>query len=292
MKTSNYKRIASGLSASALALGLIAVAQDAMAAATSGTSVVNTRHNLSNTRADSPGDIYVTNSPGGDGDITQICVFCHTPHGADTTVPVPLWNKKTTGNTYTAYTMMGRDSMGTATVAGMSLACLTCHDGTQAMDVFMNAPGIHINGTDGTTQSAGYSWTGAGAVSDGADVVGGKLNGGRTNAALETGPILGTDLSNDHPIGMTYCGKQPTAGTCDDWEASNFVSPGSLSTTIKIFGSARKGGGSGAGTGFADSTNNGTVECASCHNPHGTGNEALLRVTREGSAICLACHIK
>ena len=27
-------------------------------------------------------------------DTAEICVFCHTPHGADTAAPAPLWNKR------------------------------------------------------------------------------------------------------------------------------------------------------------------------------------------------------
>ena len=33
------------------------------------------------------------------------------------------------------------------------------------------------------------------------------------------------------------------------------------------------------------------VECATCHDPHGTRNPALLRVTNSGDQICMTCHL-
>ena len=69
----------------------------------------------------------------------QVCVFCHTPHGADTTAPVPLWNKVLNANEarFTRYSTLATPSFDSqeAPVGSVSLACLSCHDGTQAMDV-------------------------------------------------------------------------------------------------------------------------------------------------------------
>lgn len=320
MKISTFKRLAGLIPASALALGLVATTQEALAAPST-TSVIYSRHNLSSSRPTGPntndangdqllGDIHVTSAGLLDAsgnlildasgnatatdvgvDTTQVCVFCHTPHGANTAMAVPLWNKATPATTdYGRYVMKGRDSLGTPTDAPMSLACLSCHDGTQAMDSFMNAPGIHINPSDGTGTSAGYIWT------TGSDPLGDTFNGrlrsgiGET-AVTETGPIIGTSLTNDHPIGMQYCGKQTTPGTCDGENATQFTPPGSLDPAIKIFNPQGRGD-TPAGRREVQSANTGNVECASCHNPHGTGNQAFLRVPRTGSAICLACHVK
>ena len=36
-----------------------------------------------------------------------------------------------------------------------------------------------------------------------------------------------------------------------------------------------------------------TVECVSCHDPHNTNNfEHLLKVSNNGSQLCLQCHPK
>ena len=44
----------------------------------------------------------------------EICVFCHTPHGADTSAAVPLWNRTLpAANTFTTY-----DSLGTSSLDG------------------------------------------------------------------------------------------------------------------------------------------------------------------------------
>ncbi|MFM2121013.1 MAG: hypothetical protein RL722_2481, partial [Pseudomonadota bacterium] len=122
----------------------------------------------------------------------EICVFCHTPHGADVNAPAPLWNKRlgaagtpAGGGTYVTYDTLQTPSLdGTvAPVGSISMACLSCHDGTQAMDNIINAPG-----------SGGYDVTGGGN-----DGLGYTWSGPTVNAAgrLSSGvALLGTDLSN------------------------------------------------------------------------------------------------
>ena len=68
-----------------LIAGLLTAAFAGQAAA----QITGTQHNLSA-------------QAGIDND--EICVYCHTPHGADTTVEAPLWNKPATGTTYTPLT--------------------------------------------------------------------------------------------------------------------------------------------------------------------------------------------
>jgi len=96
----------------------------------------------------------------------EICVACHTPHNADTTVAeAPLWNHALTGKTFVLYSSPTLD----ATVAqpdGSSKLCLSCHDGTVALDSFGT--------TTGTTFMSGSSAVGS------------------------------DDLGNDHPISFTY----------------------------------------------------------------------------------------
>jgi predicted CXXCH cytochrome family protein len=117
------------------------------------TSIVGTAHDLSNEQ----------NIPTGG----QICIVCHTPHNADTTVAeAPLWNHETTGATFTLYdspTFDGATTIGQP--GGASKLCLSCHDGTVAIDSF------------------------------------GGRNG---NIFMTGGEVLGTDLSGDHPISFTY----------------------------------------------------------------------------------------
>ena len=73
----------------------------------------------------------------------EVCVFCHTPHGADTGASAPLWNKTLPTSTYQRYSSFGTATLdgAEAPVGSVSLACLSCHDGSQAMDVVINKPG-------------------------------------------------------------------------------------------------------------------------------------------------------
>ena len=63
----------------------------------------------------------------------EVCVFCHTPHGAATgaTESAPLWNKQLPGSgSFTRYSSLDSatlDGQETA-VGGVSLACLSSMD--------------------------------------------------------------------------------------------------------------------------------------------------------------------
>jgi hypothetical protein len=243
-------------------------------------------------------------------DTAEVCVFCHTPHGGSTTAPVPLWNKRlgaagtpAGGGTYTTYASLQTPSLdgAVAAVGGISLACLSCHDGTQAMDNIINAPGSGGLAADGGgNDGRAFGWTGATVSATG------QLNGG---AAL-----IGTDLSNDHPIGIQYCGGGLDATTgaitaCrdQDFRPANVATingnqvfwidtgaPGTKQRTdLPLY--VRPGEAVATGP---------LVECGSCHDPHvstgqagpaGTGQvsgETFLRISNASSAVCTACHVK
>ncbi len=102
----------------------------------------------------------------------EICVACHTPHNADTSVTDgPLWNHAVTATTFTLYNSPTLD----ATVSqpgGSSKLCLSCHDGTVALDSF----------------------------------------GGNNGSLFLSGPRqIGTDIGNDHPISIVYDSALATA---------------------------------------------------------------------------------
>lgn len=232
-------------------------------------AIANTKHNLGSTQ-----------TTGNETNATdEICVFCHTPHAANTNVAAPLWNKALPSGTYTMYSSSTMEASTAGQPGGISLACLSCHDGTQAMDNMINAPG------SGGWNSAGARFGGAGNWS-GSTQSGGFLNSGVA--------ALGQDLTNDHPIGIAYCGNS-TPGT------PNGCTDGDFRTATKNANNSggyvdRSGSTAGrdktdmwlyysSGSGFMQ------VECASCHDPH-TGNATFLRTANTGSAVCLACHVK
>lgn len=227
----------------------------------------------------------------------EVCVFCHTPHGADTTAPVPLWNKVLNSNEgrFTRYSTLATPSFDSleAPVGSVSLACLSCHDGTQAMDVVLNQPG-----------SGGYN--AGGAQID--DVAIGQMTGTPV-------PNLGQDLSNDHPISMQYGGggavstdangvfggtlgdpdfNAPVKATINNqsiWWVDSGVGTAGVreKTDMLLYTRSDAIGGGGATEPF--------VECGSCHDPHNSDNAggtqvSFLRTSNAASAVCTACHTK
>lgn len=269
------------VTASALAIGLAAVAQSASA------GISTTRHNMGNISAST------NNRTGG---TNQICVFCHTPHGSSTSVTAPLWNKwgTKTGTSYTSYTSTNSatfqaDQSGPGSV---SLACLTCHDGTQAMDNMLNGPGPGDFRTDGGGVSgmtgAAWNWS-AGSNSTGVTTEGLMLGPTGTRNAL-----LGTDLSNDHPVGMNYCASTgPTVTTittasCNDTDFNTVTNSGNRYWVDTGTAGYQK-------TDFPLYSTGSVlvkVECATCHDPHDATNGTFLRKANTGSAVCLTCHVK
>jgi predicted CXXCH cytochrome family protein len=214
------------------------------------TGILATKHNLSTSGT---GAIHVTSGT------AEVCVFCHTPHGADTTVAAPLWNRAI--NTTGAYTMYSSDTFD-ATIdsqpTGVSLACLSCHDGTIAFDALRNLPGP--GGFSDNPTSAGWTFVGA--------APGNKMPAGVTN--------LGTDLTNDHPISMIYSSaKSPSSTSGVNDHATGFKEPdptGQFPNGVRLYA--------------------GKVQCASCHDPHRSDTPTFLRVSNAGSALCLTCHRK
>lgn len=252
------KSLSGLLSASALAIGLSVIAQPAAA------GIANSPHDLKG----------ATDSA---TSTTQICVFCHTPHGSNTNVDAPLWNKALPAVSYTPYTSATMD--GITSTGSVSLACLSCHDGTQARDNMINRPG------SGSYNAAGQNLTG---------------NPGTYGTIANNVARLGTDLSNDHPIGMVYCAALSTAdalaGSCGDDSFNTSAANGSVAgteftrvwidtnddstfqkTDMPLYGIAGPGA---------------NVECATCHDPHSTTNPTFLRVSNNQSGVCLTCHNK
>jgi hypothetical protein len=267
---------------------------------TASAAIADTKHNLGS-GAGPAGRNQVS-------DTAEICVFCHTPHGGSTDAPAPLWNKRLGaegvppgGGTYITYDTLQTPSLdgAVAPVGSISMACLSCHDGTQAMDNIINAPGSGgVQNDGGGVDGRAYTWTG--------DTVNaaGRLSSG---AAL-----IGTDLSNDHPIGIQYCGGglsgsgTTISGTCAD---SDFEQPETQTINGNQIFWVDSGGTGKQRTDLplyqrASGTLGPLVECGSCHDPHvsdgqagppgtsQTAGETFLRISNDESAVCRACHVK
>lgn len=212
----------------------------------------------------------------GVNDNYEVCVYCHTPHGGNAEVEAPLWNKPGGVQAYRTYDSATIDGR-ILPVGSVSTACLSCHDGTQAMDTVINAPGSGLR--------SGRIGSGVGALSP--------------NVIAN----LGVDLRNDHPVGVQYGGFDEGRGQIDPdfvnsatglqsalmlgrmrwWVDTESVPNANRDKTDMILYTRNIGG-----------MDQPFVECATCHDPHrGSGtNPAFMRLTNRGSNLCLSCHIK
>jgi len=207
-----------------------------------------------------------------DTNLNQTCIFCHTPHNAIGSVSggdinaqlIPLWNHTTTAGTFTMYNTANNpisNLQGTvdAQPSGASLACLSCHDGTLAIGNLANIP----YGWNGSGSGGGAAMSYAGYTGKWINTTTGIINAG-------TPVYMGTDLTNDHPIAITYR---------DDLDTE--LRPAATIVGAQLFPTNATGN---------------KVQCASCHDAHNFGvansTSPFLRSTMAGSAMCLACHIK
>jgi predicted CXXCH cytochrome family protein len=163
----------------------------------------------------------------------QICVFCHAPHNAAPSSP--LWNRRTPGSTYVPYTSStAKASAGQPT--GGSLMCLSCHDGTIALGDLLSRQ----------TPVA--------------------MAGGATTMPSSSASLLGTDLSDDHPVSIAYSSTLAAMN-------GELANPATLTGRVRV-----------------DSS--GQLQCTSCHDPHDDTNGKFLVMSNQASALCQTCHIK
>ena len=245
-----------------ICLAVLAVLLFASAARAQG--ILGTKHNLSSTGT---GTVKSTDAP-------EVCVFCHTPHGSDTAIEAPLWNRAVNTTGYTMYSSPSIDGTIDPQPTGASVACLSCHDGTIAFDALRNLPGSG-GFTDSPPKTGTSAWT----------FVGGSGTG---NKYMPTGAItnLGVDLRNDHPISIDFASAKSPSSTSGTNDHGGFYDPpGGIDPTKDSY--------------FANGLKiaAGKVQCTSCHDPHRSDNPTFLRINNGGagnaaSAVCLTCHKK
>lgn len=273
--------------------------------------ITNTRHNMTQRSASGADLLAGGPNSGGSGimdssrnNYGEVCVYCHTPHGANTNASVPLWNRSLpTGTTYQTYDKLNTSTL-TQTVyqpGAASLPCLSCHDGSQAVDAIINMPGSgrYNPAPDNTFLN---NWSTPSGSHDGLNNVGclachnPSAPGFASSATDFTIFAIGTDLRNDHPVGVTF---PTTSGPGTDWNT-----PGGTKVvnglTNRFFDENSNSSMDKGDIRLYDSGNGASVECASCHDPHGVpsagptsiNNPTFLRKTNTGSAVCMTCHNK
>ncbi len=224
--------------------GLVAASSAAF-----GATIVSSKHNLS---ASGVGAAYTV------GSSTQICVYCHAPHGAN--LSLPLWNR--TNPTASAFTLYSGVNMANVsfktgfTADSTSLFCMSCHDGITNLNAVHNTG--NIIRTTGETLTAGQ--------------VSGNAN-------------LTRDLSKTHPVNFPVT----LNGQSDLNLTGSVMGPGvaiaGMTKTFPLFKTSVAGN-------SARTTANASLECGSCHSVHDNTNQPFLRDTMDQSKLCLGCHNK
>ncbi len=211
-------------------------------------TIVSTKH-----------DFRATNSNSSIKFNTQdVCIFCHAAHNTRNNTQV-LWNRSYVPdrNTFQLYSTVTFDSTidfgGYGVLTSYSLLCLSCHDGTTAVNAVINnpfdeplnqLPSVKIDSTSMAN--------------------------------------LGTDLRNDHPIGFVYNDAlvdldRQTSGSSVD----QLVRPGNDGIIDDGVGKIRLFG-----------ANKDRLECITCHDPHDDSNGKFLVMSNEGSQLCRSCHLQ
>jgi len=200
------------------------------------------------------------------------CQICHIPHKAPdasgvTGAGAPLWNHHPSLNssyvTYDKGNSATFNALGLTATLGSSVACLSCHDGSMAVNQSYSATGPSQNGTT-VGAVAYYAPTFA--------VETATATAGNFVSASGAGPYLGrNDLTHMHPLGVSY-----TAAVAVDPTLQPVPAAGT------VFAQMLKGV-------------NKTVECSSCHDIHdvigasGTVSHDLI-VDLNNAALCETCH--
>jgi predicted CXXCH cytochrome family protein len=266
----------------ALALGLTAFGASA--------PIANSKHNM--------------NLVFGNGTIqnNEVCLPCHSAHSRQPEDMEFLWNHEMPTTEYKTYALSGTNaSLNVGDLDEVSKMCLSCHDGTVAVDSYYST----IGAAPGATLVNGTHKLGAGNDALGNSTAGFVVGGG-------TG-----DLTHDHPVGIRYPGLSPTTGTWTkgSWrfkDPTKFTSAKYISadqtgapagdynyTNYQKYDAATKtfsnisavGGGAIGLEKMPGDTYATVIGCAACHTPH-TSTYNFLRMPNTNSQLCLTCHDK
>lgn len=242
--------------------------------------------------------------------VDEVCVFCHTPHNASQNL---LYSGSSSSSTYLwnralplsvdpdlgyagGYQLYSSPSMSItqSDPTGVSLMCLSCHDGVSSIGVSFNSdfgmdpyipygidgydPLLRMSSEGNSTPKLDF-----GEVATESDRIGdyyypgdpllgggwganiGNIGVGRGWAAVREAyaDIQTVDLSNDHPFSFEMVDGTP-----------GIENVANIDGALKFFGPS-----------------NNRLECSTCHNVHDEIISPFLRMSNANSDMCLACHI-
>lgn len=237
----------------------------------------DTKHNLSKT---SPTTTEEDSRSRRERETREICVFCHTPNADEipedrAEISLPKWQQGVgVAETFELFDDIGRMGVdqegGGQKVGSVSVACLSCHDGTQAFNV--------TTGMIGKGQDHPYGVPYRGYIRGDTSA---RAFRDRIMAAQDSPVSAGVHIGDDSQFRPARSGM---INKRQIWWASNTESQQRTKNDLPLY----------PRTVSVSRGNYETipfVECTSCHDPHST-REVFLRKSNEGSALCATCHVK
>lgn len=200
----------------------------------------------------------------------EVCVFCHTPQlpvipdGRSGVAAQPAWQPSIKSHDFVMFDDIGRKQFGKMAVGSQSIACLSCHDSNQAFQV-----------TGGMSDHPfGVPYRGFLKRQGGA-----KAN---EEHASQTGVSRGAQF-----LKFVQDFKLPSKGMVDNrsvwWVSATGINAVRGRADLPLYARQIDEDGEEGETPY--------IECSSCHDPH-VARPLFLRVSNEGSKLCLTCHDK
>lgn len=200
-------------------------------------------------------------------DAEEVCVFCHTPqlpkeveNAVGGVAAQPAWQPSLDlAHAFVMFDDIGRSQYGKAAVGSQSIACLSCHDSNQAFQVTASQ----------SDHPFGIPYRGFARTWD---------RMAKDESATKDGVSRSARF-------VTYLDdfRRPSKGVVENrniwWVSAGGVSAVRTRADLPLY--ARQ----------SDSGEVPYVECSSCHDPH-VARPLFLRVSNEGSKLCLTCHDK
>jgi predicted CXXCH cytochrome family protein len=185
-----------------LVLAVLLAVVALMTAGTAAAAVIGTKHDMTAFTG-------ATFTQGGSTTVSEVCVYCHTPHAASTVITTLLWNKTAVSTLpYSPYANNG-SIQGTIspTMGAQTRICLSCHDGSTSVFNMVNPP-----------NSGGY-----------VTALGAAVGGVGTTGIIQPGAssLIDRNFQNDHPVSIQWpaAGSDPGIGATPPAWAQLFGTP-------------------------------------------------------------------
>ncbi len=194
-------------------------------------------------------------------DYRDPCIYCHVPSSVKGSPTAPGGSQILEWNRYLGNSadmqVYDSDSLRTKIqeLGNESLLCLSCHDGTMAIDMVITKP----DGWGMKNESPLHMRLDKGGGLDKCT----QCHDGTTAHRMDA-VVIGRNLMDDHPVGIVYPGL---------FDSHDFFPPnseGRFRNGVRLFRNK--------------------VECASCHDVHNPDIVPFMRV--EPKELCITCHNK